>query len=102
MPPTITKMVTLAIHKRMQKYLFGNGEKSILELDQRGVRTSQGCKEAVIEIVASNLTKKEEKREVVELYSTSKKLMTMSTMPFWWSSTRFLTSRPVSRASSSR
>ena len=29
--PTVTKMVTLAIHKRMQKYLFGNGEKSILE-----------------------------------------------------------------------
>ena len=25
--PTITKMVTLATHKRMQKYLFGNGEK---------------------------------------------------------------------------
>ena len=38
--PTITKMVTLAIHKRMQRYLFGNGERSILELDQRGVRTS--------------------------------------------------------------
>ena len=26
--PTITKMVTLAIHKRMQRYLFGNGEKA--------------------------------------------------------------------------
>ena len=25
--PTMMKMVTLAIHKRMQKYLFGNGEK---------------------------------------------------------------------------
>ena len=39
--PTITQMVTLAIHKRMQRYLFGNGERSILELEQRGVRTSQ-------------------------------------------------------------
>ena len=29
--PTITKMVTLAIHKRMQRYLFDTGEKSILE-----------------------------------------------------------------------
>ena len=29
--PTITKMVTLAIHKRMQKYLFNNGERSLLE-----------------------------------------------------------------------
>ena len=41
---------------------------SILELEQRGVRTSQGCKEAVIENVASNLMKKNEKKEVVELY----------------------------------
>ena len=32
--PTITKMVTLAIHKRMQKYLFGNGERPILEYEQ--------------------------------------------------------------------
>lgn len=40
--PTITKMVTLAIHKRMQRFLFGNSERSILELDQRVVRTSQG------------------------------------------------------------
>ena len=66
--PTITKMVTLAIHKRMQRYLFGNGERSILELEQRGVRTSQGCKEAVIENVASNLMNRREKKEVVELY----------------------------------
>ena len=29
--PTITKMVTLAIHKRMQRFLFGNGERPILE-----------------------------------------------------------------------
>ena len=27
--PTITKMITMAIHKRMQKFLFGNGEMSI-------------------------------------------------------------------------
>ena len=66
--PTITKMVTLAIHKRMQRFLFGNGENSILELDQRGFRTSQGCKEAVIENLASNLMKKKDKNEVVELY----------------------------------
>ena len=33
--PTITKAVTLAIHKRMQKCLFGNGERGILELSQR-------------------------------------------------------------------
>ena len=45
----ITKMVTLAIHKLMQRYLFGNGERPIIEFEQRGVRTSQGCKEAVIE-----------------------------------------------------
>ena len=61
-------MVTLAVHKRMQKYLFGNGERSILECEQRGVITSQWCKEAVIENVASNLVKKREKKDVVELY----------------------------------
>ena len=66
--PTITKMVTLAIHKRMQRFLFGNGERSILELDQRGVRTSQGCKEAVIENLASNMMKKKDKNEIIELY----------------------------------
>ena len=44
--PVITKRVTLAIHKRMQKFLFGSVEASILESEQRGVRTSQGCKEA--------------------------------------------------------
>ena len=72
--PTITKMVTLAIHKRIQKYLFGNGERSILELDQRGVRTSQGCKEAVIEIIASNMLKEKDKKEVGSSITTSKKL----------------------------
>ena len=61
-------MVTLAIHKRMQKYLFGNGERSILDFEQRGVRTSQGCKEAVIENLAANMMKKREKRDIVELY----------------------------------
>ena len=66
--PTITKMVTLAIHKRMQRFLFGNGERSILECDQRGVRTSQGCKEAVIENLASNVMKKRDKKEIVEMY----------------------------------
>ena len=65
---TITKMITLAIHKMMQRFLFGNGEMSILELDQRGVRTSQGYKEAVIENLASNMMKKKEKSDVVELY----------------------------------
>ena len=56
--PTITKMVTLAIHKRMKRWLFGNIEESILEYEQRGVRTSQVCKEVVIENVASNTMKK--------------------------------------------
>ena len=68
MPPNITKMVTLAIHKRMQRYLFGSGEGSILEYEQRGVRTSQGCKEAVIENIPSNALKKKENNEIVELY----------------------------------
>ena len=40
--PTITKMVTLAIHKRMRVWLFGSVWSSILECEQRGVRTSQG------------------------------------------------------------
>ena len=66
--PTITEMVTLAIHKRMQRYLFGNGERSIMEFEQRGVRTSQGCKEAVIENIALNMIKKRGKQDVVELY----------------------------------
>ena len=47
--PTITKMVTLAIHKRMRGWLFGSVEKSVLDCEQRGVRTSQGCKEPVLE-----------------------------------------------------
>ena len=42
--PTITKMITLAIHKRMRAWLLGSVESSILESEQRGVRTSQGCK----------------------------------------------------------
>ena len=39
--PTITKMVTLAIHKRMGGWLFGSVDSGILEYDQRGVRISQ-------------------------------------------------------------
>ena len=38
-----------------------------MEFEQRGVRSSQGCKEAVIENGASNTTKKK-KNDVVELY----------------------------------
>ena len=60
--------MTLAIHKRMRLWLFGSVESSILECEQRGVRSSQGCKEAVIENVALNLTRKKEKKEVIELY----------------------------------
>ena len=60
--------MTLAIHKRMRNYLFGTVESSILENEQRGVRTSQGCKEAVLENLASNTMKKKDKKEVVELY----------------------------------
>ena len=58
--PTITKRVTLAIHKRMRTWLFGSVETSILECEQRGVRSSQGCKEAVIENVASNMMKRKD------------------------------------------
>ena len=42
--------------------------KNIMELDQSGVRTSQGCKEAVLENVSSNVMKKTENNDVVELY----------------------------------
>ena len=48
--------------------MFGSLDKSILEYEQRGVRTSQGCKEAVIENVAFNSMKKKDKKDVVELY----------------------------------
>ena len=47
---------------------FVGVERSILDCEQRGVRTSQGCKEAVIENVASNTMKRKDKKEVVELY----------------------------------
>ena len=63
--PTITKMVTLAIHKRMRGWLFGSVERSILENEQCGVRTSQGCKKAVIENVAWDSMKKKEKNGMV-------------------------------------
>ena len=66
--PAITKMATLAIHMRMRLWLFGTQERSIRENEQRGVRSSQGCKEAVIENIALNLTRKKEKKEVIELY----------------------------------
>ena len=62
--PTITKMVTLAIHKRLRRYFFGSVDSSILECEQRSVRSSQGCKEVVIENIASN-TMKKDKKEVV-------------------------------------
>ena len=52
----------------MQRYLFGMVESSILELERMGVMTSQGCKEAVIENLASNTMKKKDKKEIVELY----------------------------------
>ena len=66
--PTITKMVTLAIRKRMRTWLFGSLERSLLDWEQRGVRTSQGCKEAVIENLASNMMKRRDKSEILELY----------------------------------
>ena len=65
--PSITKMVTLAIHKRMRTLLFGSVEESILECEQRGVRTSQGCKEAVLENSIENERRKKEKCHTVEL-----------------------------------
>ena len=52
----------------MRLRLVGTVERSILENEQRGVRTSQGCKEVAIENVASNLMKKKENKDVVELY----------------------------------
>ena len=64
--PTITKIVTLAIHKRMRIWLFGRMEACILEYEPRGVRTSQGCKEAVIENLASNMMMMV--KAIVELY----------------------------------
>ena len=65
---TITKMATLAIHKRLRRWLFGNVDSSILECEQRGVRSSQGCKEAVIENIAINTRRKKEKSGIIELY----------------------------------
>ena len=52
----------------MRSFLFGNGERSILECEQRGVRTSQGCKEAVLENLASNVMKRKDKSDIIELY----------------------------------
>ena len=52
----------------MRRWLFGSVEASILECEQRGVRTSQGCKEAVLQNLAANTMRKKEKKDVVELY----------------------------------
>ena len=44
--PTITKMVTIAINKRLRRWLFGSVERPILEFEQNGVQTlarMQGC-----------------------------------------------------------
>ena len=60
-------MITLAIYKRLRKWSFGCVEESVFEFEQRGDRTSQGCKEAVIENVTSN-TMKKDGDEVVELF----------------------------------
>ena len=65
-------MVTLAIHKWMRSWLFGSVESSIIECEQRGVRISQWCKEAVIENVARNL-KKNQRSPVVELFDDFQK-----------------------------
>ena len=51
-------MVTLAIHKMVRRWLFRSVETSNLDLERRGVLTSQGSKEAVIENMAFNLMKK--------------------------------------------
>ena len=74
--PTITKMVTLTTHKRMRQWLFGSVGSSILEYEQRGVRTSQGCKEAVIENLASNMKKKRRNKSSSSI-TTSRKPMTI-------------------------
>ena len=66
--PAITKMVALAIHKWTMGWLFWRVEASILCSEQRGVRTSQGCKETVIENIAANIMKKKQKSLIVELY----------------------------------
>ena len=66
--PTITKMVTLAIHKRKRRWFFGSVEVSIREYEQIGMRTSQGCSNAVIDNLASNMVKGKENNDVVELY----------------------------------
>ena len=54
--PTITKMVTLAIHT-MMRWLFWSAEKSILEYEQRVSGLLKDA-EAVIESLASNTWKR--------------------------------------------
>ena len=90
--PTITKMVTLAIHKRMRSWLFWSVESSILDFEQRGVRTSQGCKEAVIENLAANVMKRKEKNDIVELYYDFQKAYDNVIPPFCKSCSTFMVS----------
>lgn len=61
-------MITLAIHRRLKKWLFCSVDRSILELEPRGVRSSNRRKEEVIENLASNAMKKKDKKQVIELY----------------------------------
>ena len=60
--PTITKIVTLAIYKRTMAWLLRSVETSILECEQRGVRSSQGCKDEVLKNLASTVMKQIIKR----------------------------------------
>ena len=95
-------MVTLAIYKRMRKWLFGNCERSILECEQRGVRSSQGCKEAVIENLASRTMKSKHKKTIVELYYDFQKAYNNVNHAFWKNSFTSIASRLASMTSSSR
>ena len=68
---TITKTVTLAIHARMKRAVL-DVEMSSVECEQRGVRTSQRCKETVIENI-SNATKRKEKMKLPSCTTTSRR-----------------------------
>ena len=74
---TMTKMVTLAIHKRMRKWLFESVEKSIFQCEQRDARTSPGCKEAVLENMDSNRLKKNRRKKSSSSSTTSRRRMIM-------------------------
>ena len=97
MHPTVKKMVTLEINKRTRLWLFGRNERNILEFEQRGVRTSHGCKEAVIENIAVNL-KKKQRSPVVELYYDFQKAYDMSIKPFLRSTSTCIDSLPAYRS----